>query len=53
VLQVGDSYRDDVLGALAVGMDAVLVERAGKHPWDGATIRRLAELPALLDGKKK
>ncbi len=52
-LHVGDSYRDDVLGALAVGMGAVLVERAGKHPWGGATIRRLAELPALLDGKEK
>jgi putative hydrolase of the HAD superfamily len=50
VLHVGDSYRDDVLGALAVGMSAVLVERAGKHPWGGATIRRLGELVALLDG---
>lgn len=52
-LHVGDSYRDDVLGAQAVGMGAVLVERAGKHPWDGATIRHLAELTALLDGGKK
>jgi putative hydrolase of the HAD superfamily len=50
VLHVGDSYRDDVLGALAVGMGAVLVEHAGKHPWDGATIRQLGELVALLDG---
>ncbi|MFA6561945.1 MAG: HAD-IA family hydrolase [Verrucomicrobiia bacterium] len=49
VLHVGDSYRDDVLGALAVGMGAVLAERAGKHPWDGATIRRLGELVGLLD----
>jgi putative hydrolase of the HAD superfamily len=49
VLHIGDSYRDDVLGALAVGMGAVLVERAGKHPWDSATIRRLGELAALLD----
>ena len=50
VLHVGDSYRDDMLGAMAVGMGAVLVERAGKHPWGGVTIRRLGELPALLDG---
>ena len=53
VLHVGDSYRDDVLGALAVGMGAVLVERAGKHPWDGATIRRLGELTALLDKERE
>lgn len=52
VLHVGDSYRDDVLGALAVGMGAVLVERAGKHPWDGATIRRLGDLTALLDEER-
>lgn len=52
VLHVGDSYRDDVRGALAVGMDAVLVERAGKHPWDGATIRQLGELLAVLDVAK-
>lgn len=52
VLHVGDSYRDDVLGALAVGMGAVLVERAGKHPWDGATIRRLGDLTVLLDEKR-
>jgi putative hydrolase of the HAD superfamily len=53
MLHVGDSYRDDVRGALAAGMEAVLVQRAGKHPWDGATIRHLAELPALLDGVEK
>ena len=31
-LMVGDSLRADVLGALEIGMDAVLVRRSGAHP---------------------
>ncbi|MBM3889461.1 MAG: HAD-IA family hydrolase [Verrucomicrobia bacterium] len=51
VLHVGDSYRDDVLGATAVGMRAVLIERANPSHWSGPTIRQLAELiPVLEDG---
>ncbi|MCX7827124.1 MAG: HAD-IA family hydrolase [Verrucomicrobiae bacterium] len=49
VIHVGDSYRDDVLGATAVGMRAVLMERGGPGHWSGPTIRELAELIRLLD----
>src|SRR5205814_8336318 len=31
-LMVGDTYEDDVEGALAVGMRAVLVDREGRYP---------------------
>ena len=31
-LMVGDSPRDDVAGARAVGMQALLLDRAGLHP---------------------
>ena len=49
-LMVGDSYRADVLGARAAGMDAVLLDRQGAHPpVDVPVIRSLAELPALVD----
>jgi len=45
---VGDSKEDDIEGALALGMRAVLIDRDGVHPeWQGA-IRSLAELPAAL-----
>jgi HAD superfamily hydrolase (TIGR01662 family) len=45
---VGDSADDDVEGARALGMTAVLLDRDGVHPeWEGA-IRSLAELPAAL-----
>ena len=52
-LHVGDSLENDVEGALALGMRAVLIERDGAPP-PGApvpVIRTLAELPSLvLDG---
>ncbi|MEA2640180.1 MAG: putative hydrolase of the superfamily [Chloroflexota bacterium] len=57
-IHIGDSPRDDVEGALAVGMRAVLLDRkqAGLMPTWGqknamgaaTTVRSLLELPALL-----
>jgi len=45
---VGDSTEDDIEGARAMGMRAVLLDREGIHPeWEGA-IRSLDELPAAL-----
>ncbi|MBI5397620.1 MAG: HAD-IA family hydrolase [Verrucomicrobia bacterium] len=49
VLHVGDSYREDILGAQAVGMRAVLIHRGEAHPWRATTIRQLAELLPLLE----
>ena len=50
-LHVGDQYRSDVLGARAVGMSAVLLDRGGWQ--DGVTdcpkISSLSELASLLD----
>lgn len=50
-VHVGDSYQDDVLGATAVGIKAVLLDRSGYYPagrWE-PTIRVLEELPDLLE----
>jgi len=47
-VMVGDSVEDDVKGALACGMGAVLLDRAGRYDLPFPTIRTLAELPALL-----
>jgi HAD superfamily hydrolase (TIGR01549 family) len=47
-VMVGDSVGDDVRGALACGMGAVLLDRAGRYELPLITIRSLAELPALL-----
>jgi putative hydrolase of the HAD superfamily len=45
---VGDSAEDDIEGARALGMQAVLIDREGVHPdWDGA-IHSLRELPVAL-----
>jgi HAD superfamily hydrolase (TIGR01549 family) len=47
-VMVGDSTEDDVEGARALGMRAVLLDRDGVHPeWEGA-IRSLSELPHAL-----
>jgi putative hydrolase of the HAD superfamily len=44
-LHVGDSYRDDIVGARGVGMQAVLLARDPAEPSpDGRTIRSLREL---------
>ena len=49
-VMVGDSYDDDVAGALAHGLGAaVLLDRAGRgRPRPAPTISTLAELPPLL-----
>jgi HAD superfamily hydrolase (TIGR01549 family) len=45
---VGDSAEDDVEGARALGIHAVLLDREGLHPeWEGA-IRTLRALPEAL-----
>jgi putative hydrolase of the HAD superfamily len=45
---VGDSPDDDVAGAQAVGMRAVLLDRAGRFPAAEHRIESLGELPARL-----
>jgi len=47
-VMVGDSVEDDVEGARAAGMRAVLVDRAGRHPDAPERIESLSELPAVL-----
>jgi FMN phosphatase YigB (HAD superfamily) len=48
-VHVGDDYNADVLGARAVGMDAVLLDRAHRgSARHSPTISTLAHLPALL-----
>jgi putative hydrolase of the HAD superfamily len=59
-IMVGDSFRADVLGARAAGMNGVLLDRGDLHGdrasgrgsdgADGPVIRSLLELPALLAG---
>ena len=45
---VGDTLEDDVEGALALGMKAVLVDRLGLRPGYEPRIETLAALPAAL-----
>ena len=45
---VGDTIADDVEGALAVGMRAILLDRERRHPGFEPRIETLAELPAAL-----
>jgi FMN phosphatase YigB (HAD superfamily) len=49
VVHVGDSYPEDIEGAQAAGIQAVLIDRksAGRVPY-APTIQSLAELPAVL-----
>jgi putative hydrolase of the HAD superfamily len=47
-LMVGDSPRDDVAGARAVGMRALLLDRAGLFPDALERIETLSELPGML-----
>ncbi len=49
-LHVGDSPERDVGGALAAGMDALLLDRDAEPPVPDHVIRSLAELPARLRG---
>ena len=50
-LHVGDQYRSDVLGARAVGMHTVLIDRGGWHPEvnDCPRISSLSDLAGLLE----
>jgi putative hydrolase of the HAD superfamily len=47
-LMVGDSLEDDVAGARAVGMRALLLDREGRFPGEAERIESLAELPGAL-----
>src|SRR5437588_9185394 len=47
---VGDSPANDMVGAEAAGLRAVLVRRGGGAP-DGESVGRLTELPRLLFGR--
>ncbi len=45
-VMVGDNLSDDIEGALASGLRAILVDRSDRHPdYAGERIRGLAELP--------
>jgi len=47
-IHVGDSLENDVEGARAAGLRAILVLRDGDPPVDVETVRSLGELPALV-----
>jgi HAD superfamily hydrolase (TIGR01549 family) len=48
-VMIGDNIDDDIAGALACGVRAVLVDRNDRHPdYDGERVHSLAELPQLL-----
>jgi putative hydrolase of the HAD superfamily len=47
-VMVGDTIEDDVEGALAVGMRAVLLDREGRYPGVEGRLDDLRELPAAL-----
>ncbi len=53
-LHVGDSRREDFDGARAAGLDAVLLDRAGRHPDVPAEdrIASLRELPEILGARR-
>jgi FMN phosphatase YigB (HAD superfamily) len=45
---VGDTVEDDVDGARAIGMQAVLLDRTGRYPDRRDCIESLRALPAAL-----
>jgi putative hydrolase of the HAD superfamily len=47
-VMVGDSIDDDIDGARAVGMEAVLLDREGRYPDVDGRLEDLRELPAAL-----
>ena len=47
-VMVGDSYADDIEGARALGMRAILLDREGLHPAEPDRITDLGALPAAL-----
>ena len=48
VVMVGDSYEDDIAGARALGIRAILLDRDGLHPEEEERIDTLLALPAAL-----
>ncbi len=48
-VMVGDTVDDDVEGALAIGMRAVLLDREGRYPGVEGRLDDLRELPVVLD----
>ena len=47
-VMVGDTVDDDVEGARAVGMQAVLLDREGRYPELEGRLDDLRELPVVL-----
>ena len=47
-VMVGDTIADDIEGALALGMRAILVDREGRHEDFEPRVESLSELPPLL-----
>jgi putative hydrolase of the HAD superfamily len=47
-VMVGDSLSDDVVGARAIGMHAILLDREGRYPGRSDTIADLYALPTAL-----
>src|SRR5262249_46155725 len=47
-VMVGDAIEDDIEGALAVGMHAVLVDREDRYPEVASRLTSLAQLTAIL-----
>ena len=47
-VMVGDTLNEDIEGALAVGMRAVLLDRDGRHPEVSGRLETLHDLPAAL-----
>jgi HAD superfamily hydrolase (TIGR01662 family) len=48
-VMVGDTIADDIEGALALGMRAILLDREGMHPEFEPRVETLNELPPLLE----
>ncbi len=47
-VMVGDSYEDDIEGARALGIRAILLDRDGRYPDEAERITDLFQLPAAL-----
>jgi FMN phosphatase YigB (HAD superfamily) len=47
-VMVGDTIADDIEGALALGMRAILLDREGVHPEFEPRAETLTDLPGLL-----
>ncbi len=47
-VMVGDTFEDDVEGALAIGMQAILVDREDRYPEEPGRLDGLRALPQAL-----